>query len=170
MNTEMPAYRHDLRGEVESFLFHEARLLDENRFAEWLDLIADDAPYWMPVFETLEGDADNSPVEGQWSVMEEGKQFLTTRLERLRTGLAHCEEPRSRTRRLVSNVLVEGEGEEVTVRSNFILFQGRRDKDGDFFVGRREDRLRRSNGSWLIAGRKVFLDHRVLPRAISLFM
>lgn len=166
----MPAYRHELRAQVESFLFHEARLLDENRFEEWLALIADDAPYWMPVFETLEGDADNSPVAGQWSVMEEGKAFLAKRLERLKTGLAHSEQPRSRTRRLVSNVLVEGDGDEVTVRSNFILFQARRDKDGDFFVGRREDRLRRAGDSWLIAGRKVFLDHRVMPRAISLFM
>lgn len=164
------AYRHDLRSEVESFLFHEARLLDENRFEEWLALLADDAPYWMPVFETLEGDADNSPVEGQWAVMEEGKPFLAKRFERLQTGMAHSELPRSRTRRLVTNVLVEGDGEEVTVRSNFILFQGRRDKDGDFFVGRREDRLRRAGDSWLIAGRKVFLDHRVMPRAISVFM
>ncbi len=35
--------------EVEQFLYREARLLDERRFHEWLELFADDVRYWMPV-------------------------------------------------------------------------------------------------------------------------
>ena len=166
----MNGYRHELKAEIESFLFHEARLIDAYRFEEWLELFADDARYWMPVVETLEGETDADPVQGEWAVMEEGKAFLAKRLERIKSGMAYAELPRSRTRRVIGNVLVEGEGDELTVHSNFILFQGRRDKDGDFFVGRREDRLRRAGNGWLIAERKVFLDHRVLPRAVSVFM
>ncbi len=34
---------------VEQFLYREARLLDERRFHDWLDLFTDDLRYWMPV-------------------------------------------------------------------------------------------------------------------------
>ncbi len=36
---------HDLIG----FVIHEARLLDELRFDEWLDLFTEDGRYWMPL-------------------------------------------------------------------------------------------------------------------------
>ena len=34
---------------VEQFLYREARLLDERRFHDWLELFTDDLRYWMPV-------------------------------------------------------------------------------------------------------------------------
>jgi hypothetical protein len=37
--------RTALRLEVEDFLYHEARLLDERRFHEWLDLFTEDLVY-----------------------------------------------------------------------------------------------------------------------------
>ena len=33
--------------EVEQFLYREARLLDDRRFHEWLELFTDDVHYWM---------------------------------------------------------------------------------------------------------------------------
>src|SRR5262249_47325129 len=33
--------------EVEQFLYREARLLDERRFRDWLELFTDDVRYWM---------------------------------------------------------------------------------------------------------------------------
>ena len=36
-----------LRRDVEQFLYREARLLDERRFHEWLELFTDDVRYWM---------------------------------------------------------------------------------------------------------------------------
>ena len=33
----------------EQFLYHEARLLDEQRYEEWLELFSDDATYWVPL-------------------------------------------------------------------------------------------------------------------------
>lgn len=47
MRMEQPNMYDDLIGEVEEFLYREARLLDERRFDEWLDLFTDDARYWM---------------------------------------------------------------------------------------------------------------------------
>ena len=43
----MPGMNEDVTREVEQFLYREARLLDERRFHEWLELLADDVHYWM---------------------------------------------------------------------------------------------------------------------------
>ena len=40
-----PALQH----EIEQFLYAEAELLDDRRYAEWVDLFDDAAAYWSPV-------------------------------------------------------------------------------------------------------------------------
>ena len=35
--------------EIEDFLYREADLLDERDYDQWLDLLADDIRYWMPL-------------------------------------------------------------------------------------------------------------------------
>ena len=37
--------------DTESFLIHEARILDERRWEDWLALFADDGWYWVPIEE-----------------------------------------------------------------------------------------------------------------------
>src|SRR5579883_2519517 len=43
-----------LQLEVQNLLFREARLLEEARFREWLDLLSDDIHYAMPVRRTVQ--------------------------------------------------------------------------------------------------------------------
>ena len=40
---------YQLREEIEDFLYLEADLLDQRRFKEWLDLLAEDLVYFMPI-------------------------------------------------------------------------------------------------------------------------
>ena len=47
-----PQQRMVLKSEVEEFLYAEADLLDSRRFDDWLELLADDIHYWMPVRRT----------------------------------------------------------------------------------------------------------------------
>jgi 3-phenylpropionate/cinnamic acid dioxygenase small subunit len=161
----------DTAYEVEQFLYREARLLDEERLHEWLDLFTEDARYFMPVRQTIQGRPAGVYEEDEFAValIRDDKEFLTKRVLRLDSGLAHAETPPSRTRHLVTNVevIVDGGDDEVIVHSNFVLFQGRRDRMSYQFYGKREDRLRRVDGAWKIARRKVVLDHVVLPRGLS---
>ena len=164
----------DLQFEVEQFLFQEADLLDSCRFHEWLDLFTEDARYWVPVRESVQGQEGSFPDEGSYAVtyMNDDKSFLEQRIKRLDTGLAHAETPPSRTRHYIANVRVQvddGQTGEVTAYSNFIVYQGRRERTDYQFFGRREDRLRRVEGRWRIAHRSVFLQHAVLPRGVSIF-
>lgn len=164
----------DLHYEVEQFLFYEAELLDSGRFHDWLDLFTEDARYWVPIRESVQGQIEVFPDEGAYAVnyMNDDKEFLAQRIKRLDSGMAHAETPPSRTRHYISNVRVQtadAANEEVTAYSNFIIYQGRRERSDYQFFGRREDRLRRVDGEWRIAHRKVFLQHSVLPRGVSIF-
>jgi 3-phenylpropionate/cinnamic acid dioxygenase small subunit len=161
-----------MRQEIEQFLYQEARLLDSGLFHEWLALFTDDVKYWMPARENLP--AAVKPVdEGDlaYALYDEDLASLTLRVRRLDTGLARVEEPRSITRHMVSNVLVDDrDGDNaVKVDSNFLVFQLRHGQHESFFVGRREDVLRRVDSDWKIAKRKIHLDQLVLPRAVSIF-
>ena len=155
---------HELWHEIERFLIREARLLDERRFEEWLDLFTDDATYWMPgrTNPWRSGEvADSVTKPGELAVFEDTKSTLTTRVARLRTGLAWGEEPPSRTRHLITNIEVEhddADAAQLTVRSNFLVYRAQLETEKDIFVGGREDTLRRVNGCWKIARRTLRLE------------
>jgi 3-phenylpropionate/cinnamic acid dioxygenase small subunit len=51
---------------------------------------------------------------------------------------------------------------EVTVKSRFLVYRNRVETETDFLVGKREDLLRRVDGGWQIARRKIILDQSVL--------
>ncbi len=163
--------RWDLQKEMESFLYLEAHLLDQEDFEAWLDLFTDDAVYWMPTTETRDVDQEKSPLMGEWHLIEDDKYFLRKRYERLQTRLAHAEQPRSRTRRFVTNVLIKENDNNHTllVLSNFVIYQSRLDREEYYYVGRREDSMVRQGDSWKIGKRFIYLDQRVLPRAPSVF-
>jgi 3-phenylpropionate/cinnamic acid dioxygenase small subunit len=164
----------DLTYDVEQFLYEEARLLDSGQFHAWLDLFTEDAHYWVPTREAVQGAAGSFHEQDDYAVnyMNDDKEFLIQRVKRLDTGMAHAELPPSRTRHYITNVQVqieEDDSGEATVYSNFMVFQGRRERTDYQFFGSREDRLRRVDGEWRIANRKVFLQHSVLPRGVSIF-
>ncbi|WP_107050838.1 aromatic-ring-hydroxylating dioxygenase subunit beta [Amycolatopsis nivea] len=107
--------------EAQSFLAAEARLLDEGRFNEWLDLFTDDCLYWVPV---TPGAGD--PL-AEVSHAFDDRRRLTDRVYWLRTGLAFSQIPASRTRRLTTNVETTtdpGSGVRM-IRSNFAVHEFR---------------------------------------------
>jgi biphenyl 2,3-dioxygenase beta subunit len=166
---------HDVWHEINDFLIHEARLLDDRSFNEWLDLFTDDVVYWMPDrYNALNmiHPADGVSKPGELALFEETKHTLHTRVARLATGLAWAEVPPSRTRHLISNVQVEPNAteSEVQVRSNFLIYRTQLEHSQDLFVGTRDDVLRKVDGMWKIARRTILLDQTVLASAnLSVF-
>ena len=164
--------RLTLTQDVADFLYLEAELLDEHRFHEWLDLLADDVRYIAPTHESVQGQHGTGEVDAgelAYRLFNEDKGSLSMRVKRLDTGLAHVETPPSVTRRLISNVRVlEAQGDEVEAGSNFHVYQVH-DVQESHFIGRRVDRLRGSLGSWKVVRRTIYIAQPVLPRAVSLF-
>jgi 3-phenylpropionate/cinnamic acid dioxygenase small subunit len=156
-----------LEREIEQFLYNEAELLDERRFTEWIDLIADDIHYHMPIRRNVkfgEQYRENTDPDSEISWFDEGKATLAGRVRQIMTGLHWCEEPFSRVRHIVSNVqVVDVQGDEVSVRSRFFVYTNRLHDEVNLFVGKREDILRRDPVTqWKIARRKIILDQNVL--------
>jgi 3-phenylpropionate/cinnamic acid dioxygenase small subunit len=164
----------ELRSEVEDFYFYEADLLDERRYHEWLEMFTDDAHYWMPTRENSLGRfvEDEVAKPGGMAYMDDTKQMLQWRVERLDTRMAWSEVPASRTRHMVSNVRVkEKENAEIEARSNFLVYRSRLETAEDIFVGMRQDVLRRVDGRLMIARRTVILDEAVITaRNLSVFL
>jgi benzoate/toluate 1,2-dioxygenase beta subunit len=143
----MPVDRH----QIENFLYREARLMDEHAYDEWLSLWAEDALYWIPC-----NDDDIDP-QRHVSIIYDNRARLEDRIERLKSGAAYAQEPKSRLRRVVSNVEIEEGGNgEVTVYSNFSLTELRRSRQ-DTFAGRTVHKLRPQGNSFKIAYKKVLL-------------
>ncbi len=161
----------ELQHNIEQFLYREVRLLSERRYEEWLDLFSDDARYWMPARETIYGQPDVLYGEGEMALFDDDKEFLAARVKRLRSSLAHAEQPPSRLRYFISNVEIdELGGGNVKVRCNLLVYQSRLERTEVSYVARREDRLYEANPSWRIASRKIILDQTLVPRTLSIFL
>jgi 3-phenylpropionate/cinnamic acid dioxygenase small subunit len=160
-----------VRQGVEDFLYREAELLDERRYEEWLELFTDDVHYWMPMRRNVPADEPareftRDGTEVNW--FDEGKDTLTRRVKQIRTGVHWAEQPPSRICHMVSNVQIldatpPGDAPtEVSVKSRFLIYRNRVQTETDLLVGKREDLLRRVDGQWRIARRKIVLDQSVL--------
>ncbi|MSP43406.1 MAG: 3-phenylpropionate/cinnamic acid dioxygenase subunit beta [Alphaproteobacteria bacterium] len=161
-----------LQREIEAFYYHEAELLDDRRFEEWLDLLTPDVTYFMPLRRNVkygaQQRAENSAegLDAAW--FDEGKHTLTQRVAQIKTGIHWAEEPLSRVRHLVTNVQIAGNAtgaggvRELEVKSRFMVYRNRVDDETDIFVGERTDRLRKSDNGWKVAGRVILLDQSTL--------
>jgi benzoate/toluate 1,2-dioxygenase beta subunit len=135
----------------ERFLQHEARLLDEGKFDDWLALFTPDGSYWVP----SEPDQDN-PHETV-SLIYDDRRLLETRVRRLASPRIYSQEPRSRTSRIVSNVSIEDcDNNGCTVRSKFLMVEYRREAQR-LFAGTAVHRLVQNDGLILIASKRVNL-------------
>src|ERR1700737_3454982 len=139
------------RAQLADFLAHEARLLDERRFGEWMQLFADDGTYWVPAVPEQQ-----SPFD-QASLFYDDRDLMKTRVERLEHPRIHVQTPPSRTAHLVGNVVVEAtdtaKGEYV-VGSTLIMVECRDDAQR-VFAGRQQHRLRRHGETFRIVQKRV---------------
>ncbi len=180
VSVKRDAHYYELRREVEEFLYDEAEMLDERRFKEWLDTLADDLVYFMPMMYNVKfgehAQGEKTRIEKDMSWFNEGKWTLTKRVEQILTGVHWAEEPLSRLCRAVSNVQItdirknEAGEDEVGVRSRFVTYQNRCEYEEYFFVGKRNDVLRRVNGQWKLARREIHIGQTVLlAKNLSIF-
>lgn len=152
-----PANERELRSRVEDFLFKEAALLDEWRLDEWLGLFAEDARYLVPTTDLPDGDPQRDLV-----FIDDDMARLRARVARLLGPHAHREQPRSRTRRFVSNVRAEETDDGLITASANVLVYRFRVGEGAPYVGAIDYQLRSDSGDVKIAHRRAVLDMETL--------
>ena len=141
-----------LRREIEDFLFCECALIDDGRYEEWVELFCEDGVYWVPS-QPDQADASNTA-----SLIHEGVTLLRARARRLRHDKAFANIPPVRTRHVIGNVAIrEPNGEDdCRVTANFVMAVYRAD-DQRVFAGAYDYSLRRVDGEWRIASKRVDL-------------
>lgn len=172
---------HATHFEVEQFYYEEAELLDDGRFTDWLDLLADDLDYWMPTRSNRlrRQQALSIAARGEAAFYDETKDSLAWRIRRFDSGMAWAEDPPSRTRHLVTNVVArhvdpaEHVGfteNDLVVRSAFLVYRNRLEREENIFAGGRTDMLRRTDTGLQVARRTILLDQNILQsKNISTF-
>ncbi|MBL8378407.1 MAG: aromatic-ring-hydroxylating dioxygenase subunit beta [Burkholderiales bacterium] len=111
--------------EAVDFIYMEAALLDDERYREWLDLFAEDGRYWVPLLG-----ARQAEEEKHNAIADEDRMLLSLRIERLTSGLAHSQHPRSSMQHVLQEPTLlkvrEDEGT-FTLRTSFVYAESRGD-------------------------------------------
>jgi 3-phenylpropionate/cinnamic acid dioxygenase small subunit len=130
----------------EQFLFHEAHLLDTQRFEEWLALFTEDATYWVPLEQNQKDPHQTS------SLVYDDRTLLELRVKQFRHPRAHARAPLARTLHQVGNIVVD----DLIIRSTLTVIEFRNEKQR-LWAGLVEHQLRRERDSYRIARKRIDL-------------
>lgn len=152
---------------ITRWIHREARLLDAERYQEWLDTMIDpDIHYWMPDMETRRRDDPRGAFRhGDSAYFDDGLQELTVRVRRYAEPSAWADNPATRHAHLISNIVVDATEDPTlfAVASSFTNVRNRNEADQDIIHGRREDILRRlPDGSFRLLRRRILIVQNVL--------
>lgn len=136
---------------VERFIYREARLQDEHRYADWEALWTDDAIYWVPANG---GDID---PETQMSIIYDNRSRIGVRVRQLLSGKRYTQEPKSSIRHFVTNIEVDSvDGDEIEAGCNVLVYESSL-RGETIWAARTDYRLREADGALMMVRKKVTL-------------
>ncbi|WP_236719603.1 3-phenylpropionate/cinnamic acid dioxygenase subunit beta [Neobacillus mesonae] len=150
--------------EISQFYHQEAYFLDHRMYKEWFDLLTDDVKYRMPLRVTKER-RDGSDIVDEMTYFEETKKSLETRVQRLYTNSAWVDDPPTRQRHYITNIMItpSAVSDEYNVRTYFFYKRSRASElQTEEIMGEREDVIRKEEGKWKISQRTIYPDQTVL--------
>ena len=174
MTPDSLALRPRQQRRLERFYHHEARLLDNRQYQQWLALVSPDIHYLVPSRTNLmvdnrqRGSEEMISVERELEgadslgcpVRDESYVHLMIRVERAYKINSWSENPPARTRRIVGNIeAMSRDGDDWQVLSNFHLFYSRPGSANCLYSGQRRDTLREAGEGFQLLRREVVLDY-----------
>jgi 3-phenylpropionate/cinnamic acid dioxygenase small subunit len=135
------------------FVVRESRLLDEQRFEEWLDLFAEDGHYWMPL------EWGQTDPRLTCSLMYEDKLLLKIRVERLKGNRTFSQKPKSRCHHLLQQPQVDSRDDAGNVYTTWtpLHYVETRFDEQNLFAAWVTHRLESNNGRLRIKLKRVDL-------------
>jgi ethylbenzene dioxygenase beta subunit len=163
----------DVRRDIEAFLYREARVLDKCDYNAWLEMLAPDIHYWMPVIENRRNeDPLGNFGPGRMAYFDDDLALLKTRIRRLQADSAWSENPATRQVHVVTNIEIEpmDNENEFAVHTILLSYRNRGERDEGTQYARRTDVMRCQEGTWLLARRQILITQNVLlSRNINTF-
>lgn len=165
-----------LQHEIEQFYYKEAHLLDNRKFEEWFSLLDDEVHYYMPIRTNRiqrEQKLEYGKL-GDYAHFDDDIIMMRGRLRKLKSDVSWSENPASRTRHIVGNVIIESVhgGSAYAVNTAFIVYRNRIERQVDIFAGERHDLIRRAHNDlgFMILKRTILLDQStILSNNLSFF-
>lgn len=149
--------------DVRCFQAREVAALQSADYDNWLAMMAPDVTYRVPVVSVSEDVKATESGPCELAHYDDNLETLKIRVARMRSRMAWTEIPPSRVRYFIEPISIKTEGADVLVRSNFMVYQTRLQREENWYVGLRDDRLRRDGASFLLAERVAVIDRTVLP-------
>lgn len=147
----LTAAQRETLQDVTQFIYREARLQDDHDYDAWEALWTDDGIYWVPA------NGEGGDPEQEMSILYDNRSRIALRIRQFHTGKRYSQTPRSRLRRVVSNVeVLEDDGRELRVTCNALVFESSPRGDA-VWASRNEYRLRREGEDLRMAMKKVIL-------------
>jgi 3-phenylpropionate/cinnamic acid dioxygenase small subunit len=153
---EAPVTFADLATEraIGALILRAARLADEQRYLDWMDLFVEDCRYSAITQE-------NHAALGLCLYTDIGKRALHERVAWL---MRLWQTPRGKTLHMVGNLEIEAKGDAAAASSSFLITRtGELEHSKLYACGRYNDRLERRDGVWLFKERQVIVDSNMLP-------
>lgn len=150
---------------IQQFLYREARLLDEQRYDDWFEMMTDDFTYWVPVPQSrYRRDKKPTYEPGRMAHFDDTLAELKLRASRWKEKTAWSEDPPTRNIHYITNIEIEPaeRAEDWLVRSVAISLRNRNEDEENWLGGRREDLIRQTPAGLKLVRRWVFLTQTVL--------
>lgn len=142
--------------EIIALMLRAARLVDEKKYLEWLDLFAEDGQYGAVTHENLS-------TGGLHLFKDRSKEAIHERVSFL---MGLWQVPRGKTVHLVTNMELEiaADGRAATARSNFLITRTADLEHTKLHAsGHYRDKFVRRDGVWYFAERVAIVDSNLLP-------
>lgn len=165
----------ELQFEIEQWYYREARMLDGRQYQQWLQLMSDQINYSMPArvnkqvnnrdrgkeeMISVERELERTQDATGCPLREENFAFLMMRVDRAYKMNSWAENPPARTRRIIGNVeVLERDGDQLKVVSNFHLFYARPGTRDFIYSGQRRDTLQKNGEGYKVLNREIIMDY-----------
>lgn len=156
---------------IERVLYREAMYLDTGNWDGWLGLFTEDCIFWMPAWRD-EATPTEDPDSELSLIYYRGRRNLEDRVWRVKSGRSVASLPRPRVVHMISNVLVEEQGDNTALaHANFTthLYDARAQRTHAFF-GRYEHQLTKEETVWRISSKKILLLNDTIPTVVDFYL
>lgn len=160
----------DLAQHLTHLLSLEARLLDEERYDEWINLYTPDCLFWLPAWRE-DGTLTEDPDRELSMIYYRGRRNLEDRFKRLNSGHSVASNTRTRVSHMVTNVMVDHADEAIArTRAAFhVDVYDVRINESYAFFGSYRHAFAFQDGAWKIAEKVIHLQNEVIPTMLDIY-
>ena len=154
--------------DIQAFVFHEARLLDDRQWDEWLTCYHPKCEYWMPAWDD-DDQLTNDPQKEISLIYYPNRNGLEDRVYRIKTERSGASMPETRTTHQWSNLEVLNQDETTAEISYNFNTLSHRYRETSHFFGTVFCALDISGESPVITRKKVVLNNDYINQVIDVY-